>query len=244
MYTHPLCFHKMFYPEVFCPQFPRPRFSHGALHRVRASSAYVITWQLALPQEDGRGGGVPCRHDGQFSPSTHRVMGAQSYSGGCLWSLRLPDRQPWCHPCRYKPEQASGAQFKLGASQGKQCQHLGKRRRDCLPGRGTKVGESPKVTEAWGTRGPGLDSHGRRGWPVQRACASSWGGCCQVVSVSFAPVVSAATPRGEGRGGKRREVSAVTVEVRRVDPLTEPRALCAPRCPLPPAAPEGTGQAP
>jgi len=46
----------MFYPEVFCPQFPRPHFSHGALHRVRASSAYVITWQLALPHEEGQRG--------------------------------------------------------------------------------------------------------------------------------------------------------------------------------------------
>lgn len=141
---------------------------------------------------------------GQFSHPPYRVMGAQSYSGGCL-CLRLPDRQPWCHPCRYKPEQASGPGSNWELPR-KQCQHLGKRRRDCLPGRGTKANESPsRDRNAWSTRGTRArqcPSHGRPGWPVQGLCLKL-GGCCQVVSVSFAPVVSAATPRGEGRGREK-----------------------------------------
>ena len=46
-------------------------------------------------------------------------------------------------------------------------------------------------------------------------------------------MVLAVTPRGEGGGRERQEVSAATVEVRRVDSLTEPRPLCTPHCPLP-----------
>lgn len=186
----------MFYPEVFCPSFLVLVFP-WCLAPVRAPSAYVITWQLVLPGRRVGRGVVQCRHDGQFSPSTHRVMGAQSYSGGCLWSLRLPDRQPWCHHADISQSRASGAQFKLGASQGKQCQHLGKRGETVFPAEGPKRAKSQR-DRSMGTRGPGLVSVTVTVGPGL-ACAGAYalklGGCCQVVSVSFAPVVSA-TPKG------------------------------------------------